>query len=464
MRACISVMSDNQEMLAALMAKAARLRPYMIEARLDLMDIDTIPRPPASKAITLATVRSRAHGGQGTGDPSPMLRQVFEAGFDMMDVELGTGIWDRERTVCSYHDPSSTPTADEVEAVMRDMADRAAIAKGAFMVRSMHDLHQLLTAADRLDIPRMVLIGMGEMGTLTRIRHRRIGCEFTFASMGINTAPGQLPFTDLRWLGDDCLLTGIIGHPVDHSMSPSMHDAAFRGMGIRGRYLKLTTTVDELEEAMDVIRWMDIKGVNVTMPLKRKVMDHLDQVAPTAARAGAVNTVLNQGGKLIGHNTDIEGVAHALSGRQRPETALVIGAGGAARACCLHLLDIGCMTHVMNRDRSKALDLARDLGAEVATTEHMPITDLIVNCTPLGMEGHDPGPPVGRETLEGAGMVMDMVYHPRETPFLRLARSMDLDTINGEAMLLGQAMESFRIWTGVRPEEELMANALEGGV
>jgi shikimate dehydrogenase len=271
--------------------------------------------------------------------------------------------------------------------------------------------------------------------------------------------------------------TVLIGWPIAHSVSPAMHNAAFRELGLEGEYSLLP--VDRPEKLGRVLADLkadpDWAGANVTVPYKETVIPHLDSLSGAAAGLKAVNTVVREGKQLIGHNTDMPGFLadlrrNGLEFDSRP--ALVIGSGGAARAVVLGLIESGCSVTIVAVVRDQAELLARELGrgrAEVRgwddplLPEKVAAARLIVNASPVGMWPEvDASPwPRGIPLPETAG-VYDLVYNPFETRFLRAARGRGLRAASGLGMLVEQGALAFEMWTGrAAPREVMRAAAMQ---
>lgn len=256
---------------------------------------------------------------------------------------------------------------------------------------------------------------------------------------------------------------GIIGWPVAHSLSPAMHNAAFRALGIKAVYGLMPVRPEALPEAIGGLRALNIGGVSVTIPHKEAVLSLLDEVDETARRIGAVNTILNQEGSLLGFNTDWLGARRALeekialSGRR----AVVVGAGGSARAVVYALKEAGAQVVIYNRTFSRAEALAEAFGAEAFPLEALPEAegDILVQTTSVGLK--EDRSPVPKEILSRFEVVMDLVYQPLETRLLREAREAGCEVVDGLSMLVYQGVEQFRIWTGESPPASLMRQAAE---
>ncbi len=261
-------------------------------------------------------------------------------------------------------------------------------------------------------------------------------------------------------MGSDVIL-GVMGDPVDHSLSPKMHNAALRFLGLSGIYTKFKVTIQELPRALDSVRCLGIRGVNLTMPLKLEALRHLDSIDERAYECGAVNTVLNEKGYLKGFNTDVSGFVDSL--REAPRMAVVLGSGGAASAVLLALSDLGSEPIVMGRTKRKVELLARRFGAKPMSFNPQALTkiewDLLVNATPLGMRGF-PALDIPLEALKPGRTVFDLVYSPRETALLKLARRRGCRVIEGLELLVNQGARSFRLWTGMKPPLQVMREAV----
>lgn len=276
-------------------------------------------------------------------------------------------------------------------------------------------------------------------------------------------------------------LVGVLGHPVGHSLSPAMHNAAFDALGIDGRYVPLSVAPDNLAAAVRGLVALGFRGANVTAPHKEAVVGMVDVLAPEAHAIGAVNVLVIQGEdgrapRIEGHNTDGQGFARALSGSGfdgAGEWAVVMGAGGAARAV-VHAL-LGCSVSgisVLSRDPRRAETLARQLSSHGAATlrpgRMTPETivrecagaSLLVNATPLGMTPRPETSAWPRRVPMPAEMtVVDLVYRPLETQLLRQARAAGLVTVGGLEMLLEQGALSFALWTRRTPPVSVMRAA-----
>lgn len=276
-------------------------------------------------------------------------------------------------------------------------------------------------------------------------------------------------------------LLGLLGYPVEHSLSPAMHNAALDHLGLDMVYLPLPAKPEDLGRAVQGMRALGFAGANVTIPHKEAVLPWIDELSHQARLIGAVNTLVFGDGKVSGHNTDAAGFLFSLreeagfdpAGR----TCLILGAGGAARAVAVALGRAGAGTvYIANRTREKAAGLARLLDQELGVAaralsleenELVPVlerSDLVVQASPVGMHPHSDAPPIISPTLlSPETLVYDLIYNPPETAFLRLARERGCRTLNGLDMLVHQGARSFELWTGIPAPVAVMRAAIAKG-
>jgi shikimate dehydrogenase len=254
-------------------------------------------------------------------------------------------------------------------------------------------------------------------------------------------------------------LYGIIGNPVRRSLSPILHNGAFKRLGLNAVYLAFE--VKNLEEALRGILALGIRGVSVTIPFKTEVFSFLDQVKGLAKKVGAVNTIVNKGGNLIGYNTDCDGALEALEEKinLKRKRIVLLGAGGAARAIGFGLKERDCQLIIANRSRDRGEALSRELKCYYLSMASLFMTkageleaEVVINATSLGMHPRDRVTPFPKRLLEKGMMVMDIVYQPLETKLLREAKEKGCRTINGLEMLVHQGAAQLEIWTGRKPE------------
>ncbi len=265
-------------------------------------------------------------------------------------------------------------------------------------------------------------------------------------------------------------LAGILGWPVAHSRSPRLHGLWLQRHGIDGAYVPLPVAPGAFPEAVRGLMAAGFQGANVTIPHKEAAFALCDEVAPTARRMGAVNTLVFREGRILGSNTDgfgfLENIRQQVPGWQASAgTAVLLGAGGSARAIAVALLEAGAPEVVLvNRTRARAETLAREIGGPVTVATAPPLARaaLLVNTTSLGMQGQPPLE-VDLAALPASAVVADIVYVPLETPLLAAARARGLRAVGGLGMLLHQARPGFRHWFGVDPVVDAELEAFVGG-
>lgn len=272
-------------------------------------------------------------------------------------------------------------------------------------------------------------------------------------------------------------LYGIIGFPIAHSLSPLMQNAALRAEGIDGIYLPFSVAPDDLPAAVAGLRALQVRGFNVTIPHKIAIMPFLDELAPTAQEAGAVNTVVNVDGRLVGHNTDGDGLICSLQRDLGAEPGglhvLLVGAGGAARGALAALCRFGVRSVLLvNRSVVSAQALIdhfqgrypavtlRHCGFDGLSSLLLAQIDLVINATSLGMAG-EIIPGLDLAYLPDHATVYDMVYAPPLSPLLQLARRRGLVAANGLGMLAAQGEQAFQLWHGHQPTAGCMENTLK---
>ena len=277
---------------------------------------------------------------------------------------------------------------------------------------------------------------------------------------------------------------GVIGHPLKRSLSPAFQQAAFDHLGLDVRYEAWPTPPERLAETVAGLRGPDRLGANVTIPHKEAVVPLLDDVDDLSRRVGAVNTIVNRDGHLFGHNTDVAGFLRVLreDGGLDPAGArvLVAGAGGAARAIAIALIDAGATSITfINRTFSRAARLVQEMEPHAGGTSLHALPDvyaswaastvgcrLLINCTSVGMSGtqEEKDSPVPTDLVPSSALVFDLVYHPARTPLMAAAERRGARFLGGLPMLVHQGAESFRLWTGVEPPLDIMAEAAKAAL
>jgi shikimate dehydrogenase len=275
-------------------------------------------------------------------------------------------------------------------------------------------------------------------------------------------------------IDNNTVLLGLIGCSLGHSLSPLMHSHALQLMNYNGIYIPFTVQPSHLEDAIKAMRALNIRGLNVTIPYKEKVIPYLDELSSAAQACGAVNAIINEQGKLIGHNMDGEGfIAGLKAAHVIPKgRILLLGAGGAARAVAYSLaLERISSIDILARQVAQAEDLAHSLtpyiGTDKKITGHQwqestwsklsSAADIIINTTPVGMFPDINKCPVNNfNEVRPSTIICDIIYNPVQTAFLQAAAAREIKTINGLSMLIHQGALSLELWTGLKaPVEEM---------
>ncbi len=259
----------------------------------------------------------------------------------------------------------------------------------------------------------------------------------------------------------DCSTTAtyaLIGNPVGHSLSPLMHNCAYREMGLGAQYVAFC--VEDVENALQGIRALQIGGVSVTIPHKVAVMEYLDEVDAESRKIGAVNTIVNARGRLKGANTDWQGIVRTLHAVMEIKGKIfaVLGAGGTAQAALFGILAAGGIPIVVNRTGEKGRRLAQAWGCTSHPWEEIDRlrADCLINTTPVGMYPNTDRSPVPAGVLANFRWVMDVIYNPLQTRLLREAESAGCVALSGLDMFVHQGAEQIRLWTGQEPPRTLM--------
>jgi len=294
------------------------------------------------------------------------------------------------------------------------------------------------------------------------------------AAHSLSLIRGEFMFyTDMAYLG-------LLGNPLGHSQSPSMHNAVFNKMGIKAIYLPFQVPPGQLREAVIGLKALGFKGVNVTIPFKEAIIPLLDRLAPEAELYQSVNVVAVEGDQLVGYNTDGPGFIAALqeAGVKGWEHCLVLGAGGAGRSVVLALAQNGARDiTILDTDEARAGRLAEYVTHNTSARAQGKLAgpdnwsqaaarvDLIVNCTPVGMYPQvEASPAASMDGVAEGAVVCDIVYNPLETKFLAMARQKGLLTVNGLSMFVYQGALTLKILLGIDPPVDYMKEVVKHGL
>jgi 3-dehydroquinate dehydratase / shikimate dehydrogenase len=445
----------------------------LVELRLDTVSDPDVAGALAGRRLpVILTCRAAWEGGSFKGSEDErrrLLEQAIDQGAEFVDIEWQARFEDLiartsgRRIVLSSHDFEKTP-CDLPERARAMRSTGAEVIKIAATANRLTDCLRLLELASASDRERTILIAMGEAGLISRVLPGKFGSAWTYAGnlRQINQITAAVLLEDYRFrsIGPETAVYGLTGSPISHSVSPAMHNAAFAALGLNAVYLPFPAT--DADDFATFARAIGLKGASVTIPFKVLLLDHVDDVDRTAREIGALNTIRMGADGWHGRNTDVAGFLRPLDDRGISLAgcrASIIGAGGSARAVAAALASRKASVSVHARDRHHAERVA-SLGGGVVGEFPPPAGawDLLVNCTPIGMHPHVDQTPVPSAALRD-GLVYDLVYNPEVTRLLREASAAGCQTIGGLDMLVAQAMEQFRWWTGVAPPLAVMRTA-----
>jgi 3-dehydroquinate dehydratase/shikimate dehydrogenase len=473
----------------ALLAEHARLAAdgvKLIEWRLDFQKqpfdmAALVARRPGPAIVTL---RLPADGGQWQGDEAQrraLLAAAIDAGIEYVDLEGDTAAAlprrGKTQRIVSLHDFAGTP--DDLSGIHRRLAAvDADVVKLATLANTTHDTFRMLELVRNSKILTVGLC-MGELGAPTRLLAGKFGMPWTYCApaAGSAPAPGQLDLCTMRdvyrfeRIDRETELYAVIGDPIAHSRSPHIHNAAFAAAGVNKAYIAFRVPPAELLQFLDDAVALGFRGLSVTIPHKEAILARVTDPEPAVREIGAANTLLFEPGKVSAYNTDraaaIDSLAAALQlDRHAPSfaglKALVLGAGGAAKAIAQGLKSHGADVTISNRNRARADELALPLGLAVVDWDarYSTLPNVLVNCTPLGMEPHEADTAWDSAHLRAEMVVFDTVYTPERTRLIREAERTGCRVVTGVEMFVRQGARQFELFTGRPASIDVMRAAL----
>ncbi|CAD6269930.1 unnamed protein product [Miscanthus lutarioriparius] len=493
---CVPATARAPREMAEELAAAAALGADVAELRLDCLvgfaprrDLPVIlakPRPlPA-----LVTYRPKWEGGEYEGDDESRFEALLlamELGAEYVDVELKVADKfmklisgrkpDNCKLIVSSHNYESTPSSEELANLVAQIqatgADIVKIATTATEIVDVAKMFQILVHCQEKQVPIIGLV-MNDRGFISRVLCPKYGGFLTFGSLkkGKESAPAQptaaelINLYNIRQIGPDTKVFGIIGKPVGHSKSPILHNEAFRSVGFNAVYVPFL--VDDLAKFLNTYSSPDFAGFSCTIPHKEAAVRCCDEVDPIARAIGAVNTIVRRpDGKLVGYNTDYVGAISAIedgiraSEQTDPDTSplagrlfVVIGAGGAGKALAYGAKEKGARVVIANRTFARAQELANLIGAPALTLAdlenyHPEEGMILANTTAIGMHPNVNETPLSKQALKSYAVVFDAVYTPKETRLLREAAECGATVVSGLEMFIRQAMGQFEHFTGM---------------
>ncbi|MFM9011699.1 MAG: shikimate dehydrogenase [Planctomycetota bacterium] len=463
----------------------------LVELRLDYVQGDVNVRRLLKDrpSPVIVTCRRKSDGGRWEHSEEArltLLRTAIVEGADYVDLEDDVAAavprFGATKRIVSHHDFQKTP-ADLTLLHKRLASMSADVVKIATMANHPIDNLRMLQMVHASKLPT-IGICMGDIGVPTRILGGRAGAPFTFATFNEDRvlAPGQIGWRQMREMYRYDTITqatriyGVVADPVAHSLSPVVHNAALAAAGIDAVYVPFRVPAEQIDEFLSgAARW-PLAGLSVTIPHKEAVLRQVAHADDLVKAIGAANTLSFRSVGIAAANTDavaaFESLAAALHVEDRPpdgeeglglKSALVLGAGGAARAVGFGLKRRGVEVTVTSRTADRARKIAAEIGCKSvdwAARHRMPY-DCIVNATPVGMHPNVDESPYDKEHLRPYMVVFDTVYNPESTLLIKEARSVGCRTVTGVEMFVRQAAIQFRIWHGAEPAHEVMREALK---
>lgn len=491
---CVTIGRGRHRHMIAEHRHLAELGATLVELRLDYIQGKVnLKRLLAERPTPVViTCRRSQDGGKwaGTEDERVMLlRTAIVEGVEYVDLEEDVAAKIRRygatKRIVSLHDFRKTPdNLDEIHA--RLAALDADVVKLATLANHPADNLRMLELVRSAQQPTVGLC-MGEIGVPSRVLSGRAGAPFTYATFSQERAlaPGQLSFQQMRdlyrydQLDDETELYGVIGDPIAHSHSPLIHNTAFAARGMNRVYLPLRIPRGDLASFLDDLPRWGLRGLSITIPHKEAVLRGLDRVDGAVRAVGAANTIVLEGGKRVGYNTDYRAAMDSLEAALMAEgstvgeasplqgrIALVLGAGGVARPIAHGLHRRQAQVVIASRTLERSDQLARKVGCKAVEWEkrHAIAPDVIVNCTPVGMHPNVDESPYDKNRLRAAMVVFDTVYNPENTLLIKDARGAGATVITGIDMFIRQAALQFHLFTGEEAPQELMRDALKRAI
>lgn len=459
----------------------------LVELRLDWMRA----RPDVGKLLkdrptpVVITCRRQEDRGQWSGTEEQrmsVLREAIIGGADYVDLEIDVAKsvprYGTTKRIVSFHNFDETPL--DLNQIYAEMAEcDPDIIKLVTMANCQEDNIRILELVRAANIPTVGFC-MGEFGITSRLLCGQFGSPFTYAgfSRDREMAPGQLTFAEVRNLyrydkvTDNTKVFAVVGDPIAHSMSPLLHNAAFRKAGFDGVYLpmripegSLTTTIKELER-------LNIQGYSVTIPHKHEALQVADSLDEMAEEIGAANTLFRENNEWRATNTDCDAIEQTVLEGLKPlpdgdsgledKRVLILGAGGAARAAVHAMLRNDARVTLTNRSRDRGQRLAGEMDCKLLPWENRSTEeyDVLINCTSVGMHPNVDETPFPDHWLREETLVFDTVYTPENTLLLKQARERGCATASGVEMFVRQAARQFEIFTGQAAPREYMEETM----
>lgn len=484
---CVSIGDTSHETVLSKHRALAEQGAEMAELRLDYLD----EFPDLSRLLkdrptpTLVTCRRQNDGGRWQFSEEQrltLLRSAIAEGVEYVDLEEDVaGQIPRSgetQRIVSHHDFQETPA--RLEDIYAEMCDLDPdIVKLVTMASSPSDMIRMLKLVESSQVP-MVGFCMGELGLASRILCGKYGAPFTYAaaSRDCELAPGQLAFETMQTvyhydeIDSDTQVLGVLGDPIAHSLSPLIHNAAFRHEEMNSVYVPFRVPADTFSETLDAFEWLGCRGYSVTIPHKQALLAKATHCDKLVSDIGAANTLFRDAkGDWQAANTDCEAALESLqlalqyifgNPSLRDRRVLMLGAGGVARAIGMGVLRDEAVLTIANRTHDRAVKLAEQLSCRQVPWEDRGAeqADVLINCTSVGMHPNVDQTPYEGDWLRKGMLVFETIYTPENTLLLRQARERGCQTVSGVEMFVRQAARQFDLFTGRPAPIDLMRETL----
>lgn len=477
---CVSIGRGRHRMMIAETQHLAESGVELVELRLDyIRRAVNIKRLLETKPCDfIVTCRRPADGGKWRGteqDRVVLLRTAIAEGVDYVDLEMDVASqiprYGKTKRIISYHNFQQTP--DDLEQIYKRMEDYDPdIIKVATMAHSPHDNFRVLQLGRNSKVPTVAFC-MGEMGTPSRVLCGKFGAPFSYATFSSERrlAPGMLSYQEMQGLyrfetiNEQTQIFGVIADPVEHSLSPLVHNQAMQRLKLDMVYLPFRVPREHLEQFMKDAPTLGIEGISVTIPHKETVLKSLTDLDDDVSGILAANTVLFKPEGISGHNTDCRAAMKCLlralekdPGTKKPLTGvrfLLLGTGGVARAIGYGIQKLGGTISIAGRNVHQTEELALRMEGKAVNwmARHGVETDVLINCTPVGMHPNLNESPFEERYLNTKMLVFDTVYNPEQTLLIKHARERGCQIITGVEMFVRQAVLQFELFTNTKVDK-----------
>ncbi len=487
---CVSIGRGRHKMMKAEHRHLVEQGVKLVEFRLDYIrrsiNLKRLLRDRPCPVI--ATCRRREDGGQFEGseaDRVVLLRSAIVDGFDYVDIEEDIAgqipRYGETKRIISYHNFQETP--DDIEEIHRRMCGLDAdVVKIATMANSPSDNLRVLRLCRDSKVPTVAFC-MGEIGTPSRILCGRFGSPFTYATFHHERklAPGQLSYKQMTEMygydrvDKETKFFGVIADPIGHSLSPLVHNNEIAKHGMNAIYIPFRVPREHLSAFIDGCHELGIRGLSVTIPHKESILRCCTSLDEDVAGIRAANTVVFDGQTTQAYNTDCKAAVTSLARAvgatdlKKPfagKTAMILGSGGVAKAIGFGLNRGGASVTITGRNTKKTEELADHLKCKSLdwAIRQQVTTDILINCTPLGMHPNVDETPYARNHLKESTVVFDTVYNPEQTLFIKEAREQGCKVVSGVEMFVRQAALQFKLFTGVDANKKEMRREVKRAI